>query len=103
MAACDATLGHNWRLAQGFSAETSGGLLVALPAGRAQAYLDAVSAADGRPAWIIGRVEEGVPGAREEDMGIIAADAVVIEVDHDVPPMYDYAPAAGDNATNSSG
>ena len=90
MAAADAALGHNWRLSAGFSAETSGGLLVALPAAAAQGFIDALRAADGRPAWVIGDVAAGVPGDAEADMAVIAPTAVVLDVDHDVPPMYAY-------------
>jgi selenide, water dikinase len=84
MAACDAALGHNWRLAQGLSAETSGGLLVALPPEQAAAYAAAVAAADGRPAWVIGTVEAGPPGLAEVDAAVIAPDAAVVEVDFDL-------------------
>lgn len=49
----------NFKLLDGFSAETSGGLLVALPEDRARAFCDDILKEDGFPAWIIGRV---VPG-----------------------------------------
>lgn len=51
-----------FKLMQGLSAETSGGLLVALPAENAQVFVDELAALDGQPAWIVGRVlaAEGV-------------------------------------------
>lgn len=53
--------GHTklWDLLGGKSAETSGGLLVALPAEQAQSFIDELQALDGKPAWIIGRVVDG--------------------------------------------
>lgn len=60
-----------YRLLEGLSAETSGGLLVAFPdVQTAQAYIDAILAQkefpeEAAPAWIVGRVEsrEGPNGA----------------------------------------
>lgn len=50
----------SFKLALGRSAETSGGLLVALPSAEAAAAFCAdIEAADGQPAWIIGKVVEG--------------------------------------------
>ena len=43
-------------------AAAAGGLLVALPADRAQAYCDQVAAESGHPAWIVGTVEAGTQG-----------------------------------------
>jgi len=45
-----------WKLLQGFSAETSGGLLIALPESEAQKFCEEIYELDKRPAWIIGRV-----------------------------------------------
>jgi len=42
-------------LLQGFSSETSGGLLLGLPADKAQAFCDEIQQIEGFPAWIIGR------------------------------------------------
>ncbi len=79
MAAVDAALDGGFKLRLGRSAETSGGLLVALPSrAAAEAYISDLQAADGAPAWIIGDVTaapEGTANAAE-----IAADAAVIEV-----------------------
>jgi len=49
---------------QGLSAETSGGLLVALPEEKAKAFITEIEQIDGIPAWIVGRVvpnETGQP------------------------------------------
>eukprot|EP01086_Lenisia_limosa_P001679 TRINITY_DN1341_c0_g1_i1.p1 TRINITY_DN1341_c0_g1~~TRINITY_DN1341_c0_g1_i1.p1 ORF type:complete len:311 (-),score=91.00 TRINITY_DN1341_c0_g1_i1:272-1204(-) len=43
-------------LEDGKSAETSGGLLIALPAANAQPFIDDIMAIEGKPAWIIGKV-----------------------------------------------
>lgn len=53
----------NFKLLDGYSAETSGGLLVALPADRAQAFCDDMLKEDGFPAWIVGRVVQGLSPA----------------------------------------
>lgn len=57
MLAADDALGGKWKLRRGLSAETSGGLLVVLPAARADAFVAEMLATDGQPAWIVGRVE----------------------------------------------
>lgn len=49
----------SFKLTIGLSAETSGGLLVALPREQAEAYVKELSALDGAPAWIIGDVVAG--------------------------------------------
>jgi len=45
-----------FHLLEGYSAETSGGLLIALPAEAAEAFLQELQEIDKKPAWIIGRV-----------------------------------------------
>lgn len=70
----------NFKLLEGKSAETSGGLLIVLPAALAQSFIDEISAADNMPAWIVGRVE---PGNRT---AVIAPDVHVMEVD--IPLMF---------------
>jgi len=78
-AAVDAATGGGFRLREGLSAETSGGLLVALPSdAAAAAFIADVEAADGRPAWVIGRVVETPAG--EANGAVILADARIIEV-----------------------
>ncbi|EGG13382.1 selenide water dikinase [Cavenderia fasciculata] len=57
MVEIDATLNYNYNLLKGMSAETSGGLLVALPADKAQAFIDDMQEIDKQPAWIIGKVK----------------------------------------------
>lgn len=52
-------------LLKGFSAETSGGLLVCLPSREAaEAFCREIEEIDGKPAWIVGRVVEGERKAR---------------------------------------
>ena len=76
----DAATGGGFRVTQGLSAETSGGLLVALPSVEAaNAYIADVSTADGRPAWIIGRVFETEAG--KLNTATISSDANIIEVE----------------------
>jgi len=70
----DDALGGGFRLRQGLSAETSGGLLVALPRERAAAFIAALR----HPAWVVGAVHaarEGEPNRAE-----VAADARAVEV-----------------------
>lgn len=87
-AAVDDAVGRIFKLRAGRSAETSGGLLVALPSREAaQAFIDDVAAADGRPAWIVGEVvprvaapptADGTPG--EPIYSIVKDDAAIINV-----------------------
>ena len=42
---------------QGYSAETSGGLLMSISAEGAKAFADEILAIEGEPAWVIGTVE----------------------------------------------
>eukprot|EP00697_Spironema_sp_BW2_P005026 gnl/Spiro4/1677_TR881_c0_g1_i1.p1 gnl/Spiro4/1677_TR881_c0_g1~~gnl/Spiro4/1677_TR881_c0_g1_i1.p1 ORF type:complete len:326 (-),score=63.59 gnl/Spiro4/1677_TR881_c0_g1_i1:198-1175(-) len=63
-----------FRLMQGYSAETSGGLFACVPAENAVRVCDELMASEGQPAWIIGRVVEGTRTAR------VLEDARVLEV-----------------------
>eukprot|EP00053_Salpingoeca_punica_P009597 m.86274 g.86274 ORF g.86274 m.86274 type:complete len:312 (-) comp15077_c0_seq3:521-1456(-) len=63
-----------FKLREGLSAETSGGLLVVLPADQAKAFCEELEMLDGVPAWIVGRVVPGTRTAR------IMPDAVMMEV-----------------------
>jgi len=45
-----------FKLLDGLSAETSGGLLIALPEDKAKAFCEEIEQLDGYPAWIIGKV-----------------------------------------------
>ena len=46
----------DFRLLKGYSAETSGGLMICMPEENALAYCRELEALDGDPSWIIGRV-----------------------------------------------
>lgn len=59
MAAITKACGNMFGLIQGTSAETSGGLLVALPREQAAAYCKDILNQEGYQAWIIGIVEKG--------------------------------------------
>lgn len=74
MANVDQALGGMFKLIQGYSAETSGGLLVALPQEHAQAYIDDMVKLDGQPAWIVGKVVAGTRQAR------LSPDLVLLDV-----------------------
>uniref|UniRef100_A0A0K0FZ19 Probable selenide, water dikinase (inferred by orthology to a C. elegans protein) n=1 Tax=Strongyloides venezuelensis TaxID=75913 RepID=A0A0K0FZ19_STRVS len=50
--------GNGFNLFSGTSAETSGGLLIALSPEKAKKFIEEYEAADGFPAWVVGRVEE---------------------------------------------
>jgi selenide,water dikinase len=79
MAAADEALGGMFGLRAGRSAETSGGLLVALPAHAADAFCAHMLEVDGAPAWVVGRVV-GVPeGEAGAGTAAILPDAVVLE------------------------
>jgi selenide,water dikinase len=64
----------DFKLTTGFFVETSGGLLVVLPAAKAEAYCRDLEELDGVPAWIIGRV---IPGKRTAH---IIDSVIVMEV-----------------------
>uniref|UniRef100_A0A8R1HI77 Selenide, water dikinase n=2 Tax=Caenorhabditis japonica TaxID=281687 RepID=A0A8R1HI77_CAEJA len=64
--------GEGFRLFEGRSAETSGGLLVALSERSAKAYIDELSSLDHAPAWIIGRVVE----KSDDSVARIVGDAI---------------------------
>eukprot|EP00744_Colponema_vietnamica_P004978 GILI01007354.1.p1 GENE.GILI01007354.1~~GILI01007354.1.p1 ORF type:complete len:251 (-),score=76.57 GILI01007354.1:445-1197(-) len=49
----------NFRLTLGYSAETSGAILVCLPPDAAEAFVREIQEIDGQPAWIIGDVVAG--------------------------------------------
>ena len=64
MSAISKGCGNAFGLTQGTSAETSGGLLVALPREQAAAYCKEIQNIEGYQAWIIGIVEKGNRTAR---------------------------------------
>lgn len=63
----------NFRLLEGFSAETSGGLFVVLPREASAAFCRELEALDGVPAWVVGRV---VPGTGQ---ALIASDVKILD------------------------
>jgi selenide,water dikinase len=65
----------NFRLNVGYSAETSGGLLVCIPEENAEAYCRELEASDGCRSWVIGRVV-----ASPERKARIVDDATILEV-----------------------
>ena len=65
----------NFRLTIGYSAETSGGLLICMPPDRAEAYIAAVKEADGSDSWIIGKCT-----ADPERKAFISKDVTYLEV-----------------------
>uniref|UniRef100_A0A1B6KLY6 Selenide, water dikinase n=1 Tax=Graphocephala atropunctata TaxID=36148 RepID=A0A1B6KLY6_9HEMI len=64
MAAVAKACNDSFKLLQGRSPETSGGLLICLPREQAAAYCKELKRQEGHPAWIIGIVEEGNRTAR---------------------------------------
>lgn len=79
MVAVDAAMGSMFHLLEGLSAETSGGLLVALPAASVDAFIRDVQAADGQPAWVVGRVL-ALPEGETTGRAVIAEGVAVIDV-----------------------
>jgi len=70
-------LGNMFQLRQGKSAETSGGLLIAIPAANAQPFIDELKSINGHDAWQIGRVVKGNERGAElsSDLGIIEVES----------------------------
>lgn len=64
MASVSKACGNMFGLLQGHSAETSGGLLVALPREQAAAFCKDIEKQEGYQAWIVGIVEKGNRTAR---------------------------------------
>eukprot|EP00746_Dinoflagellata_sp_MGD_P008067 gnl/MRDRNA2_/MRDRNA2_116082_c0_seq1.p1 gnl/MRDRNA2_/MRDRNA2_116082_c0~~gnl/MRDRNA2_/MRDRNA2_116082_c0_seq1.p1 ORF type:complete len:309 (-),score=58.65 gnl/MRDRNA2_/MRDRNA2_116082_c0_seq1:197-1123(-) len=64
-----------FKLREGYSAETSGGLLIALPASQAEGYCKEIHEAEGWPAWVIGRVE-----ASTQRVAVMSPGLDIIEV-----------------------
>ncbi|VEL10754.1 unnamed protein product [Protopolystoma xenopodis] len=74
-------LDDRFKLFSGLSPETSGGLLVALPAKSAETFCRELTEIDGNPAWIIGEALTST-----ERKVILAEKPVILEVNHcDVP------------------
>ncbi|XP_066284979.1 inactive selenide, water dikinase-like protein [Branchiostoma lanceolatum] len=64
MAAVAKACGNMFQLLQGYSAETSGGLLICLPREQAASFCKDIESEDGLQSWIIGIVEKGQRKAR---------------------------------------
>eukprot|EP01126_Amoeba_proteus_P011586 TRINITY_DN146_c0_g1_i3.p1 TRINITY_DN146_c0_g1~~TRINITY_DN146_c0_g1_i3.p1 ORF type:complete len:313 (-),score=37.56 TRINITY_DN146_c0_g1_i3:315-1253(-) len=66
-----------FRLRQGYSAETSGGLLIALPPYSVQNYIDEIEHREGLKVWIVGRV---VDAQNEKNQARLSSDVTYISV-----------------------
>jgi len=60
-------VGNMFQLLQGYSAETSGGLMMAISKENAEAFIKEIKELEGCDAWIIGTVEEGNRSAKLVD------------------------------------
>lgn len=69
-----------FHLKEGYSAETSGGLLVLLPEENAQDFIDNIEEEDGWPAWVIGKVVDANQHNLKSKAASIANDVAVVEV-----------------------
>jgi len=67
-------VGSMFQLLQGYSAETSGGLLLSIDSDKAAEFCREIEAEEGCPAWVVGNVEEGTRGA------VLADNPSIIEV-----------------------
>ncbi|KAF1786193.1 PurM-like, N-terminal domain [Phytophthora cactorum] len=65
-------IGNSFKLLDGFAAETSGGLLLCLPARNADAYIKELRELDGKPAWVVGRVVAG-----SKDANIVPSPTII--------------------------
>lgn len=74
MGKIDSILGNNWKLNQGRSAETSGGLLVAMNASDVKPYIEEYHERTGHEAWVVGKVVAG------SNKGIVSENATIIDV-----------------------
>jgi selenide,water dikinase len=73
----DELFGFNWKLLDGFSAETSGGLLIALPENKAKSFCQELEELDHQPAWIVGKVVES---QSPENQATILENKTIINV-----------------------
>ncbi|KAK7194035.1 selenophosphate synthetase [Novymonas esmeraldas] len=75
-------MNDKYRLFDGYSAETSGGLLVALPtAAAAEAFCAELAAADGGcPSWVVGHVEERASDAADGVYARLVDGYTIVEV-----------------------
>lgn len=106
----DQALQSMFQLEAGRSAETSGGLLIALPATSASGFMEEFKRVMGRPCWLIGVVQK-----REEDVAndkrktvsnapiaVIEKDATIVDVSFDdlFAEGSNYIPGAVSNETS---
>jgi len=66
-----------FKLLRGFSSETSGGLLVCLPANEASSFIQELEKLDKQPAWIIGEV---ISSDSSENSAVLSDNIVVTSV-----------------------
>ncbi|EGC29762.1 hypothetical protein DICPUDRAFT_84250 [Dictyostelium purpureum] len=74
-------LNHPFKLLQGTSAETSGGLLICLPRDKAEAFCKEIEEIDKQPAWIIGDVIGQSDKPRSMNTSTILENPKIIEVE----------------------
>eukprot|EP00658_Telonema_sp_P-2_P049534 TRINITY_DN37682_c0_g1_i1.p1 TRINITY_DN37682_c0_g1~~TRINITY_DN37682_c0_g1_i1.p1 ORF type:complete len:331 (-),score=89.92 TRINITY_DN37682_c0_g1_i1:355-1347(-) len=75
MAAVNDACGIDFKLKEGYSAETSGGLMICMPAENSAKFIEEMFTLDGQPAWEIGRVVSS-----KERKSCITADCKILEV-----------------------
>lgn len=75
MVKVDGEITQMFKLATGYSSETSGGIFLCLPEANAQQFIDEIQELDGQPAWVVGRVVEG--GGRD---AALVDDVKILEV-----------------------
>lgn len=68
----------DFQLRKGYSAETSGGLLICMPPETAEAYCRQLQELEGCPAWIIGTVAESKTG---KSQATLTANCKILEVE----------------------
>lgn len=71
---------QGFKLKQGLSAETSGGLLVALPAAEAENFCKYLQEVDNAPAWIVGRVIANPSGDPATNDAYIVESPTILEI-----------------------
>lgn len=69
-----------FKLRSGYSAETSGGLLVALPVDKAEDFRRELEALDNAPAWIVGRVVANPSGDRSTNDAYLVEKPTIVDV-----------------------
>jgi len=67
MVKADKEAGNVFKVTNGYAAETSGGLLLAMPAEKVSMFRDELKQLDGHDSWVVGRVVKGTRNARLSD------------------------------------